>query len=69
MDEVAGQRPRQTPMKCWGCNGDHKYKVFPHRRDNMRVVHNVQQEKIVEDMGKRVPRMYAALDNKKVEFQ
>ena len=24
MDEVGGKRPRNTPMQCWGCNGDHK---------------------------------------------
>jgi hypothetical protein len=35
----------------------------------MRVVHNVQQVEIVEDMGSRIPRIYAALDNKQVEFQ
>jgi hypothetical protein len=32
-------------------------------------VHNVQQDKIVEDMGRYVPRIYATLDNKKVEYQ
>jgi hypothetical protein len=33
------------------------------------VVHNVQQAKTMEDMGRRVPRIYAALDNKQAEFQ
>jgi hypothetical protein len=35
----------------------------------VRVVHNVQQAEIVEDMGNRIPRIYAALDNKQAEFQ
>jgi hypothetical protein len=69
MAEVGGQRPRQTPMQCWGCNGDHKYRDCPHRKDKVRVVHSVQQEETVEDMGRRAPRIYAALDNKQVEFQ
>ena len=56
-------------MECWGCKGDHRYRDCPHIKDKMRVVHNVQQAKIVEDMGKRVPRIYAALDNKQVEYQ
>jgi hypothetical protein len=49
--EVGGQLPRQTPMECWGCKGNHRYRDFPHRNDKVRVVHNVQQAKIVEDMG------------------
>jgi hypothetical protein len=69
MDEVGGQKPRHTPMKCWGCKGDHKYRDFPHKSDKVRVVHNVQQAEIVEDMGRRVPRIYASLDNKQDEFQ
>ena len=69
MVEVGGQRPRQTPVKCWGCNGEHKYRYFPHRKDRVRVIHNVQLEKTMENMGRRAPRIYASLDNKQVEFQ
>jgi hypothetical protein len=69
MAEVGGQRPRQTPIQCWGCQGDHKYRDCPHKNRKMRVVHNVQQAETVEDMGSRIPRIYAALDNKQVEFQ
>ena len=31
MKKTMGQRPRQQPMKCWGCEGDHMYRDFPHR--------------------------------------
>jgi hypothetical protein len=34
----------------------------------VRVVHNVQQAEIVEDMGTRIPRIYASLDNKQEEY-
>ena len=34
----------------------------------MRIVHNVQQDDTMEDMGKNVPRIYVALDNKKAKF-
>jgi hypothetical protein len=35
----------------------------------VRVVHNVQQAKTVEDMGNRIPRIYAALNNKQAKYQ
>jgi hypothetical protein len=50
--EVGGQMPRQPPMECWGCKGNHRYKDFPHRNDKVRTVHNVQQEETMEDMEK-----------------
>jgi hypothetical protein len=45
------------------------YRDCPHRGEKVRIVHNVQQDDTVEDMGRNVPRIYAALDNKQVEFQ
>jgi hypothetical protein len=41
----------------------------PHKIDKVRVVHNVQQDETVEDMGRSIPRIYATLDNKQAEFQ
>jgi hypothetical protein len=61
--------PRPPPMECWGCKGNHRYRDFPHIKDRARTVHTVQQAKTVEDMGSRMPRIYAALDNKQAEFQ
>jgi hypothetical protein len=69
MAKVGEQRLRQTPIQCWGCKENHKYRDCPHKNDKARVVHNVQQVEIVEDMGSRMPRIYAALDNKQDEFQ
>ena len=63
--EVGGQLPRQTPMECWGCKENHRYRDCPHKNDKARAVHNVQQAKIVEDMGSRMPRIYVDLNKKK----
>jgi hypothetical protein len=38
---------------------------FPHIKDKVRVVNNVWQSETMEDMGRSVPRIYAALENKK----
>jgi hypothetical protein len=45
------------------------YRDCPHRNDKVRAIHNVQQVEIVEDMGCRMPRIYAALENKQAEYQ
>jgi hypothetical protein len=69
MTDSFGKRPRQQPIKCWGCEGDHLYRDFPHKGENMRIVHNIQEVDTVEDIGKSMPRIYAALDNKQEEYQ
>jgi hypothetical protein len=38
--DVGGQRPRQMPIQCWGCQGNHKYRDCPHKNGKVRVVHN-----------------------------
>jgi hypothetical protein len=40
------------------------YKDFPHKGDNMRTVHHIQEAGIVEYMGRSMPRIYVALDNR-----
>jgi hypothetical protein len=47
MTDSLGKRPRQHPIKCWGCEGDDT----------------------VDDMGRRMPRIYAALDNRQEDYQ
>jgi hypothetical protein len=69
MIETGGKRPRQPPIKCWGCGEDHMFRDCPLRGEKVRIVHSVQQAEIVEDMGRSVPRIYASLDNKQAEFQ
>jgi hypothetical protein len=60
---------RPPPMECWGCKENHRYRDCSHRNDKVRVLHNVQQAEIVEDMGSRIPRIYIALDNKQAKYQ
>jgi hypothetical protein len=69
MTESLGKRPRQQPIKCWGCEGDHMYKYCPHRGDKMKTLHSIKQEETIEDMGKSMPRIYAALDNRQADYQ
>jgi hypothetical protein len=69
MAKVGGKRTWKTPIQCWGCKGDHKYRYFPHKNDKVRAVHKVQQAEIVEDMGIIIPKIYVALYNQKFEFQ
>jgi hypothetical protein len=44
------------------------YRDFSHRGEKVRTVHNVKQDETVEDMGRSVPRIYVALENKQEEF-
>jgi hypothetical protein len=67
--EKGGKRPTKPPIQCWGCKGYHMYRDCPHRSENVRVVHDVQQAETMEDMCINATRIYAALDNKQVEFQ
>jgi hypothetical protein len=45
MVEVGGQRLRHMPIQCLGCQGDQKYKYFPHKINKMRVAHNFNKHK------------------------
>jgi hypothetical protein len=64
-----GERPRKKPIQCWGCEGNNLYRVFPHKGERMRVVHNIQDDETIEDMGGSMPSIYAAFQHKKVEYQ
>jgi hypothetical protein len=59
-----GKRGR-PPIQCLGCKEDHMYKHFPHIKDRVKTVHNVQEDTIVEDMG----IIYATLDDQQEECQ
>jgi hypothetical protein len=66
---VGGQRTRNIPIQCWGSQGNHKYIDCPHKNGKVRVFHDFHKAEIVEDMGSRITKIYAALDNEKVEYQ
>jgi hypothetical protein len=69
MLEAMGKRPRQKPMKCWGCEGDHMYIYCHHKGEKVMTIHNVQQNDTMEDMDINVSRIRTSLDNKQVEFE
>jgi hypothetical protein len=57
--------PRQQPIQCWGCDGNHLYRDKPHKGERMSNVQKIQEAEKVEDMGGNMPRIYAALENNK----
>ena len=59
----------RPPINCWRCKEDHMYKDCPHREDKMKTIHNIQEATIVEDMGRSIPRIYATLEDRQVEYQ
>jgi hypothetical protein len=44
------------------------FRYCPHKGEKVRIVHNVKQTEMVEEMGRNVPRIYAALDNNQAEY-
>jgi hypothetical protein len=69
MKEIVGQKTWKHPVQCWSCGGDHMHRDFPQRSDKERTACNVWKDATIEEMGRSVPGIYAALDNKQVEFQ
>jgi hypothetical protein len=69
MKDSLGKRPRQQPIKCFGCEGDHMYKDCPRHGDKIRIVHNIKKEETIEDVGGSMPRIYATLENRQVDYQ
>jgi hypothetical protein len=61
--------PRHQPVQCWGCEGNHLYRDFPHKGEILRIVHNIPEAKTVEYIGGKMSKIYAALDNKQEECQ
>jgi hypothetical protein len=48
-EDFLGKRGR-PPIQCWGCKEDHLYKDFPHIKDRVKTMHNVQEATTVEGM-------------------
>jgi len=54
----------RPPIQCWGCKEDHMYKDFPHRKEKVNTMHNIQEDTTVECMG----MIYPSLDDRQVEY-
>jgi hypothetical protein len=39
-EDSMGKRGR-PPIQCWGCKEDHLYKDLPHRKNKVKIVHNI----------------------------
>jgi hypothetical protein len=68
MAKTMGKNTHKQPIQCWSFGTDHMYIYFPQRGDKVSTAHSVQQAVTIEDMGRNVPRIYTAMDNKKFEF-
>ena len=60
---------RKEPVKCWECNGPHYASVFPNRKKIVSNIHMVQEEMIVGDLARTMPRINAALENRQADYQ
>jgi predicted aspartyl protease len=63
-EDSLGKRGK-PPIQCWGCKEDHLYKDFPHKKDRVKIVHNIQEATTIEYMG----IIYAALNDRQAEYQ
>jgi hypothetical protein len=45
------------------------YEDYPHKEDRMRSMHNIQEFDIVDDVGRSMPRIYVALENRRADYQ
>ena len=63
-EDSLGKRGR-PPIQCRGCKEDHLCKDFPHRKDRVKTVHNIQEATIVGDIG----RIYATLNDWQTKYQ
>ena len=55
---------KKHPIKCWGCGEEQLFREFPKKGNKRSTTHNLQEATIVDDVGKSIPRIYAALDNR-----
>ena len=69
MMDSLGKRTRQQPIKCLGCEGDNIYKDCLDTRDMMKTMKKIQDVDAMDDMGRIMPMIYAALDNRQAYYQ
>eukprot|EP00253_Pinus_taeda_P010525 PITA_10525 len=65
LDSEGAARP---PVQCWGCGGPHYVKNCPQRKGTEKLS-QIHEALIVGDVGRSVPRINAALDDRQVEYQ
>jgi hypothetical protein len=60
---------KKEPLKCWGCGEEHMLRDFPHRNPSSKGVYNIQEATMVDDVARSMPKIHAALDNRKADHQ
>eukprot|EP00253_Pinus_taeda_P022081 PITA_22081 len=65
MDTEGITRPR---VQCWGCGGPHYVKNCPQRKGTDQIS-QIHEASTVGDVGRSMPRINAALDDRQVEYQ
>ena len=63
---VMGDMPRdpkeiREPLQCWGFGGPYLRRNCPHRNGNVIQDHDIQEEEIVGQVERTIPRIYTAL--------
>eukprot|EP00253_Pinus_taeda_P036316 PITA_36316 len=64
LDSEGAVRP---PVQCWGCGGLHYVKNYP-RRKGTEHLSQIHEASTVDEVGRSVPRINAALNNRQAEY-
>ena len=56
-------------VKCWKCGGNRYLNNCPEKKSRDARMYHVKDVTTVGDVSKSIPRIYAALDNRKVDHQ
>jgi hypothetical protein len=67
-EDSLGKRGR-TPIKCWVCKENNMYKDYTNEEEKMNTMNKIQEATTIEDMGRSIPKIYAALEDPQVEHQ
>eukprot|EP00253_Pinus_taeda_P004903 PITA_04903 len=65
LDSEVTTRP---PIQCWGCGGPHYIKNCPQRKGSEQIS-QIQEASTVGDVGRSIPRIDAALEDRQAEYQ
>jgi hypothetical protein len=66
-EEAKGALERASEML--GMWRDHLLRDCPHRQENNRTIHNIQEATTVNDVARTIPRIYVALEDRQVDHQ
>eukprot|EP00253_Pinus_taeda_P011178 PITA_11178 len=65
LDNEGVTRP---PVQCWGCGGPHYIKNCPQRKGTEQLS-QIQEASTVGEVGRSIPRINAALEDRQAEYQ